>query len=182
MNQARKIGSKQNKDVTSFDIAKQIFDIYKEINDLRDKETKRKKELMLDNLELSNLLDNILNESEILMITKLKKVKKEMMLNLLDDITEHIDKYELVNDNIIKNDCDQIIELKNLTYLVFNPKQNFIVEKGIMYKCNKINFCKISDILRNFEDPDPMIFNIETISDDIHVKNDLKKMIEIYNN
>jgi hypothetical protein len=180
LTQAKKLCGKKNKDDIYTDIAKQLFIIYRDVDSLRDKEIKRYRELLLDNTKLSEIFDNILSESEILMITKSKKIKKELSFSLLDDIIQYIEKNELFNDNIIFDKKENMIPLTKLTNLVFGTTEKFIIEKPVIYKCPQTEIMKIRDAILEGERPDPLIFNINEITDDIHVRAEFNKLVEAY--
>lgn len=180
LTQAKKLCGKKNKDDIYTDIAKQLFIIYRDVDSLRDKEIKRYRELLLDNTKLSEIFDNILSESEILMITKSKKIKKELSLSLLDDIIQYIEKNELFNDNIIFDKKENMIPLTKLTNLVFGTAEKFIIEKPVIYKCPQTEIMKIRDAILEGERPDPLIFNINEMTDDIHVRAEFNKLVGAY--
>jgi hypothetical protein len=182
LNQAKKICGKKNPNDIYADIAKQIFNIYREVSSLRDKEIKRYRELLLDNTKLSEILDNILSESEILIqiVSKSKKLKKELSLTLLDDIIKYIENNELFNNDVILNKKEHMIPLVNLTDFIFGSKEKFVIEKSIMYKCSEIDLIKIRNFILEGDNPDPLLFNINEITDDIHVRYEFNKMVEDY--
>ena len=180
LTQAKKLCGKKNKDDIYADIAKQLFIIYREVDSLRDKEIKRYRELLLDGTKLSEILDNILSESEILMITKSKKIKKELSLSLLDDIIQYIEKNELFNNNIIFDKKENMIPLTKLTNFIFGSTTKFIVETPIVYKCPQTDILKIRDAILEGERPDPLNFNVNEITDDIHVRAEFNKLVEAY--
>lgn len=146
------------------DIAKKLFAIYKEIISIKEKEEKKNKEILLENRELSEFLEEILNESEILTTVKSKKFKKDITLLLLDDITDYI---YYINDKNIRDEFHNI-PLPNFTHFMFGSKRNFIIKSPVLYRCseNKIEILKDAILLREC----PYIFNINEITNrkDIH--------------
>jgi hypothetical protein len=192
LNQAKKLCTKKNKDKAKIslsddndiydDIADKLFTIYKEIDYLRDKESKKYKDSLLDNSKLSDLLDNIIGDSEVLMVTKSKKLKKELLLALLDDIMEYIENNELLGNNgniIFINDeyNEYNISLPKFTKFIFGSKKSLFCEKPAIYKCPGENMAKIKNVISEMEKPDTLDFNINEITNDIHVRDEFDKMV-----
>jgi hypothetical protein len=171
INQAKKVC---NEPQNSSEIAKKLISIKKEIMSIKDKEEKKTKETLLENRELTEFLDNIINESEILMTMKSKKIKKELMLLILDDIICFI----CVIDD--RNNIEEYynIPLPNFTNFMFGSKRNFIVKSPVLYRCpyEKILILKDAIFLKEC----PFIFNIEEITDNKNIKNEFFKLAEKY--
>lgn len=159
----------------SSEIAKKLYAIQKEILSLKDKEEKKIKEILLDNRELTEFLDNIINESEILMIVKSKKIKKELMLLILDDIICFICQ---IDDRDIIEECYNI-PLPNFTNFMFGSKRNFIIRSPVLYRCPNEKMLILKDAI--FLKKCPFIFNIEEITENKNIKNEFFKLTEIYN-
>jgi hypothetical protein len=162
----------ENKDSYHFDKAKFVHDIFKSVEKLRYKEDKKYKESLLNNSRLFIILDNMLSESEMLIIAKSKKIKKNLMMCLLDDIFDYIEK----NNRNKNNDACEIITLSNLTNFLFNPAKNFKTDTPILYKISSSTFSRIRDIINNSDKRNLMPFDISNITDNIHIINEYNKM------
>jgi hypothetical protein len=167
INQARKLCNEKN---NATDSAKKLFAIKREIEILKEKENKKNKEILLENRELSEFVENILNESELLILTtsKSKKIKKEMMLLVLDDIIDYI--FMLDKNNIDQSNYS--IPLPYLTKHIFGSSRNLIIPNAISYKCTPEHINILKDVILLKESP--YKFDI----DDIVINNDIKKEYE----
>lgn len=182
LNQVKKdVKKKSNKDMMYIETAQYLFDVYRQIDVLRDKEIRRYYEIIIDDVDMGIILDDILSDSELFPIIKLtKKVKKELLLCLITDIFDYIEKNECLNDFIILNENDKLILLDKTTKFVFGTKKNFIIEKPVIFKCPKNDFIKICNIIKSKDTPDNLEFNIDDMINDIHAKAELHKMINKY--
>ncbi len=102
-----------------------------------------------------------MSESEILMTTKSKKIKKELSLSLLDDIIQYIEKNGMFNNNINFDNNENMIPLTKLTNLVFGATEKFIIEKPVIYKCSYTEIMRIRGIILDGDRPEPLNFNVD---------------------
>lgn len=173
INQAEKVC---NEPKNPSEIAKKLFYIQKEIISLKEKDEKKNKELLLENREISDFLDGVVNESEILTTVKSKKFKKDITLLLLDDIIEYVC---FVNERNVK-EINHAIPLPNFTHFMFGSKHNFIIKSPVLYKCsnNKIEILKDAILLKEC----PYIFNIKEITKDLNIQKEFTDLNNKYKN
>lgn len=166
----------KNKKDTYSDIAKKLFLIQKDIFTLEEKEKKKDKEYLLENRELSDFLNCILNESEVLMtlIQKNKKFKKEVVMLLLDDVIDYIMFLKDKNININSHN----IPLPNLTDFMFGTRHNFSIPTPILYNSSSENINKIKDII--IFKKNNYIFNIDEITNNDDIKNEFNNLMKKY--
>lgn len=182
LNQAKKLVKLHNDELENNDIcsntAKQIFDIYREIDGLRDKEKKKYCEDLLDDENLGTMIENILNDIVLFTTTKMKKIKREMMLALENDIMNYIEKDVHEVNEYQQDRTEKMISLHKTTRFVFGSFKSYVIEKPVIYKCPHDIYCKIFNIIKAKEKPDNLEFKINDITTNLRLRTEITKMIE----
>jgi hypothetical protein len=185
LSQAKKQAKTCDDNDTTKDIKgliKSIFDIYKEIDILRDKEYKKYKENLIDNEIFSGILENILNDSICFAAIKTKKVKKEIMVCLLSDFISHIgNSSEFDFNEYHTNQPDQFIVLVHTTRCFFGSYKKFVISDPVIYKCPYNIYCKIYNTIKTSEKPDDMEFDISKLTSNSVLQQELENVISAYN-